>query len=64
MPSHTPRRLWPTLWRGAKVLFGAWAFAVVGIIILGAATQSTEHLRYASVPLFLIGIAVMLRWLK
>jgi hypothetical protein len=64
MSSSAPRRLWPTLWRGAKVLFGAWAFALVGVIIIAAATQSSEYLRYASVPLFLVGIAVMLRLLK
>jgi hypothetical protein len=62
------------LWRGAKVLFGAWAFAVVGVILIAAvvlvaggadsATRLTEYLRYASVPLFLLGIPIMLRWLK
>ena len=57
------------LWRGAKMLFGAWAFAVVGVILVAAvvhvaggpdsATRLTEYLRYASVPLFLLGIPII-----
>jgi ABC-type Co2+ transport system permease subunit len=70
--SHS--RLRAIVWRTAKVLFGAWAFAVAGVILLsvggllvggeGAASWGTDYLRYSSVVLFLLGVPIMLRWLK
>jgi len=58
------------LWRIAKVLFGAWAFAVAGVILfaiismLAGVADPYAYMRYASVPLFVVGIALMFRWLK
>jgi len=73
MSATTPKRFWPMLWRAIKVLLGAWAFAVAGTILVSAALlvlgdsespQFLEHVRYATVGLFVLGIPVMLRWLK
>ena len=71
MSSTAPRTVSATIWRLVKVLLGAWAFAVAGVIvtslgltlIVGSA-WSTDYLRYASVGLFLVGIPVVHRWLK
>ena len=55
----------------AKVLFGAWAFAVAGTILTSLVTLSFNDpgshvalVRYATWIFFLLGIPIMLRWLK
>jgi hypothetical protein len=59
------------IWRVVKVLLGAWAFAVGGVILLSLGLTiivgpdwSSDNLRYASVILFLIGIPIIHKWLK
>ncbi|MGA7801025.1 MAG: hypothetical protein WCC36_09455 [Gammaproteobacteria bacterium] len=67
--SHSkPRAL---VWRAVKVLFGAWALAVAGTIVVAVATlivggqgDAPESLRYVSAALFLLGVPIMMRWLK
>jgi hypothetical protein len=62
------------VWRFAKVLLAAWAFAVAGVIVCfvvstivagsSGADWVREHIPYFTLGLFLIGIPVMLRWLR
>jgi hypothetical protein len=63
-------RLWSILLRAAKVFFGAWAFAVAGTIIfvvvalITVGPDATESMHYATIVSFLLGLPIMLRWLK
>jgi hypothetical protein len=71
MSPERPRPFWLTLWRGVRVALGAFAFAVVGSmlvavasLLVGGSEWPLEYTRYAAVALFALGIPVMLRWLK
>jgi hypothetical protein len=59
------------IWRVIKVLFGAWGLAVAGVTIFALSVQivgghsaDANSLRIAALALFLLGIPVMMRWLK
>ena len=74
MLSTTSRRFAGALWRGVKVLFGAWGFAVACVILTGtlghialgprAAQWVFDHLHYATILFFVVGLPIMLRWLR
>jgi hypothetical protein len=57
--------------RFIKIIFGAFGLAVAGVTTFAISVQSfsghsveADSLRIAALALFLLGIPVMLRWLK
>jgi len=60
------------VWRAVKVLLGAWGFAVAGIIVFAVGALfvgspdavNNNSLPYVTAVLFLLGIPIMMRWLK
>lgn len=53
------------------MFLGAWAFTVVGVVLIGIFSvligrgdSTVEYLRLAAIPLFALGIPIMMRWLN